>query len=85
MSFEKNLLQMKKLIKKKPATKQSLAPFVVPQKPFYSKAWEDEGLTIVENKFGMVFKKKIVYSPEYLHGDFKLKEIFEAITLWNTF
>lgn len=85
MSFEKNLLQMKKLIKKKPATNQSLAPFVVPQKPFYSKAWEDEGLTIVENKFGVVFEKKIVYSPEYLHGDFKLNEIFEAITLWNSF
>lgn len=85
MSFEKNLLQMKKLIKKKPAKAQSLAPFVVPQKPSYADDWEKAGLKMVENDFGVVFEKKIVYDATYKHGDFQLREIFEAFNLWNSF
>ncbi|MGE6488796.1 ribonuclease H-like domain-containing protein [Paenisporosarcina sp. NPDC076898] len=85
MSFEKNLLQMKKLIKKKPAKSESLAPFVIPEKPKYTKAWEQSGLKVIENDFGIVFEKKIVYEQTYCHGNFKLKEVFDAFALWNSF
>ncbi|MCZ8535818.1 ribonuclease H-like domain-containing protein [Paenisporosarcina quisquiliarum] len=85
MSFEKNLLQMKKLIKKKPAKSESLAPFVIPEKPKYTKAWEESGLKVIENDFGIVFEKKIVYDRNYCHGNFKLKEVFDAFALWNSF
>ena len=85
MSFEKNLLQMKKLIKKKPAKTQSLAPFVVPHRPSYSEAWEKAGLTIVENDFGIVFEKKTRYEPNQFHGNVKLNEVFNAFSLWNSF
>ncbi|EPD53134.1 hypothetical protein HMPREF1210_00865 [Paenisporosarcina sp. HGH0030] len=85
MSFEKNLLQMKKLIKKKPTKSQSLAPFVIPEKPKYTEEWERAGLKIIENDFGIVFEKKIVYDRTYCHGDFQLKEVFDAFALWNSF
>ncbi|MBE3102669.1 MAG: ribonuclease H-like domain-containing protein, partial [Bacilli bacterium] len=85
MSFEKNLLQMKKLIKKKPVNTPTLASFVVPQKPKYTATWENAGLTVIENKFGIVFEKKIIYNPAHVHGDIKLSEAFDAFALWNSF
>ncbi|WP_075617712.1 ribonuclease H-like domain-containing protein [Paenisporosarcina indica] len=85
MSYEKNLLQMKKLIKKKPAKAQSLAPFVIPPKPRYTEDWEKAGLTVIENDFGVVFEKKKIYKPNQIHGKFQLNEIFEAFNLWNSF
>jgi len=85
MSFEKNLLQMKKLIKKKPTKLQLLTPFVVPQKPKYTEAWVNAGLTVIENDFGIVFEKKIIYDFDYIHGEIKLSEVFDALALWNSF
>lgn len=76
---------MKKLIKKKPAKTESLAHFVVPEKPHYTNAWEQAGLKVIENEFGIVFEKKIVYDPNYCHGNFRLKEVFDAFALWNSF
>jgi len=76
---------MKKLIKKKPAKTESLAPFVIPKKPKYTKAWEQSGLKVIENDFGIVFEKKIVYDRTYCHGNFKLREVFDAFALWNSF
>jgi len=85
MSFEKNLLEMKKLIKKKPAKAQSLAPFVAPQKPSYTSVWEQAGFTVIENDFGIVFEKKNIYQPNSVHGDFRLNEVFKALEMWNSF
>ena len=85
MSFEKNLLQMKKLIKKKPAEAQSLAPFVIPQKPLYTSIWEKAGFTVIENKFGVVFEMKKIYQPHSTHGNFQLNEVFKAFEMWNSF
>lgn len=83
MSFEKNLLQMKKLIKKKPVQETTLASFVMPQEPTYTKEWKNAGFSIVENKYGIVFEKKTVYSPHTKHGSFILSDVFEAFKLWN--
>lgn len=83
MSFEKNLLQMKKLIKKKPAKETSLASFVMPNPPSYLRNWKDAGLEVIENQFGLVFVKKTVYSPQFFHGSFKLLDVFRAFELWN--
>jgi len=85
MSFEKNLLQMKKLIKKKPVKGQSLAPFVIPERPGYSSTWEKAGLSLIENEFGVVFEKKTRYEPDYRHGSFQLEDVFQAFILWNSF
>lgn len=83
MSFEKNLLQMKKLIKKKPVKEPSLAPFVMPENPTYTNEWIKAGFQVIVNKFGIVFEKKSIYSPTTKHGDFQLSEVFEAFQLWN--
>lgn len=85
MSYEKNLMQMKKLIKKKPAKAPSLAPFVIPQKPSYTIDWEKAGLKVIENDYGVVFEKKIIYEPDHFHGKFHLNEILQAFDLWNSF
>ena len=85
MSFEKNLLQMKKLIKKKPASNQSLATFVLPAKPVFTDVWKNAGLQVIENDYGVVFEKRTIYEPGYSHGNFKLEEIFGAFDLWNSF
>lgn len=85
MSFEKKLLQMKKLIKKKPATSSSRAPFSVPEIPSYTEEWEDAGLTVIKNEYGIVFEKKIKYDSTYIHGDFQLQKVFDAFALWNQF
>lgn len=76
---------MKKLIKKKTTKTQPSSAFVVPQKPKYTAAWEEAGLTVIENEFGIVFEKKTIYESTHFHGDIKLSDVFEAFSLWNSF
>lgn len=83
MSFEKKLLEMKKLIKKKPVRETSLASFVIPEEPFYLNDWKKAGFKVLENEFGIVFEKKTIYSPNTKHGNFHLAEVFEAFKMWN--
>lgn len=83
MSFEKNLLQMKKLIKKKPVQEPTLASFVMPKEPSYTNEWKNAGFRVIENKYGIVFEKKSIYAPNTKHGDFYLSDVFEAFQMWN--
>jgi len=83
MSFEKKLLEMKKLIKKKPVKENTLASFVVPEEPIYLNEWKNAGLQVIKNKFGTVFEKKSIYSANTKHGNFTLGEVFEAFDMWN--
>ena len=76
-------MQMKKMLGKKQETTCEKPSFVKPNPPAYLKEWEKEGLTIIENDFGVLFERKVQYPYEYRHGSYKLGELFDAINLWE--
>ncbi len=83
MSYENKIMQMKKLLGKKTETKQEKPKFVKPDQPSYVEKWEEAGLTVVENDFGICFKRVMTYPLDYRHGHYRLEELFEAIALWE--
>lgn len=82
MSYEKQLLQMKKLIKK-PASKKKEQQLHRPPAPAYEKDWLNAGLEKEENAYGVCYKKVIRYPKEYQHGNVKLSGLRNAIELWD--
>jgi len=86
MSYEKKILQMKKMLGKKPVTaKQKVEEpaFQKPARPSYTEQWKRAGLTVVENDFGIVFKRQVSYPFSYQHGYYQLKTFFEALKKWQ--
>lgn len=83
MSYENKLLQMKKLLSKNTGQKQEKPAFIKPDPPFYSEQWQQAGLQLVENEFGMLFKREVHYPLDYKHGDYRLGEIFNALKRWK--
>ena len=74
---------MKKLLGKKTTDKQAKPQFVKPAAPRYMESWIAAGLTAVENDFGLLFKREVRYPSTYQHGLYKLRELDEAITMWE--
>ncbi|OCS93552.1 exonuclease [Caryophanon latum] len=82
MSYEKKLLQMKQMMKKAPA-KVEKPVIEKPSAPSYSKAWEQVGLTRIDNDFGTVFKYEKTYEKAYEHGHYALGAIDDALVQWE--
>lgn len=83
MSYENKMLQLKqKLGKKKEQVKEKPA-FQQPEKPFYIEEWQSAGLSLVENDFGVLFKREVTYPLEYQHGSYQLGMFYDAIEKWQ--
>lgn len=85
MSYENKILQMKKMLGKKPmsAKKVEEPAFQKPARPSYTEQWKQAGLTVVENDFGIVFKRQVSYPFSYQHGHYQLQSFFEALKKWQ--
>ncbi|KGR81668.1 ribonuclease H-like domain-containing protein [Lysinibacillus odysseyi] len=83
MSYENKILQMKKMLGKKTETKQEKSAFIKPDQPQYVDQWQRAGLTLVENDFGVLFKRVVTYPLTYRHGHYELQQLFDAIRLWE--
>ncbi|OMC84214.1 ribonuclease H-like domain-containing protein [Viridibacillus sp. FSL H8-0123] len=84
MSYENKILQMKKLLKKN-NTQQVIEkePFLKPDVPNYAGMWQDAGLEMIENDFGVVFLLEKHYPLEYKHGGIYLGELYDAFEKWQ--
>ena len=80
MSFENKLLQMKGMLKKQPAKKQQSK---AAERPLHEDKWNKIGLELVENKFGFVFRKKIIYPLDTRHGSVILNELDTVLKAWE--
>ena len=83
VSYENKILQMKKMLGKKTETQQEKPVFQKPDQPTYTEDWQRAGLTLVENDFGVLFKRVVTYPLHYKHGHYELRELFDAIQLWE--
>ena len=86
MSYENKILQMKKMLGKKPMAAQQKVQepaYQKPAKPSYTERWEKAGLTVVENDFGIVFKRHVQYPFSYQHGHYQLQSFFDALKKWQ--
>jgi uncharacterized protein YprB with RNaseH-like and TPR domain len=86
MSYENKILQMKKMLGKKPTAAQQKVEepaYQKPAKPSYTERWEKAGLTVVENDFGIVFKRHVQYPFSYQHGHYQLQSFFDALKKWQ--
>ncbi|MFJ8086739.1 ribonuclease H-like domain-containing protein [Lysinibacillus sp. NPDC095746] len=86
MSYENKILQMKKMLGKKTTTtikKEEKPVYQKPIAPSYTERWEKAGLTVVENDFGLVFKRQVRYPFSYQHGHYKLQSFFDALGKWQ--
>lgn len=81
VSYENKILQMKKMLGKKTETKQEKPVFQKPDQPTYVEDWQNAGLSLVENDFGVLFKRVVTYPLDYKHGHYELRELFDAISL----
>ncbi len=45
--------------------------------------WAKSGLSVIENDFGVVFKRVVNYPLEHKHGLYKLGAFYEAIEKWE--
>lgn len=84
MSYENKILQMKKLLQKKEDNKVERSVFQRPDRPTYIKAWEQAGLELVENDFGVLFRRVVTYPYDYVHGYFPLSDFHRSIEKWES-
>lgn len=80
MSFESKLLQMKGMLKNKPTKKQKPK---TAERPLHEEKWKEIGLELIENKFGFVFQKKIIYPFNTQHGSVVLSELDTVLKAWE--
>lgn len=83
MSYENKILQMKKMLGKKTESNEKKPDFIKPDQPRYSEQWQQAGLTLVENEFGVLFKRVVTYPLTYKHGHYELQQLFDAIGMWE--
>ncbi|MGE7834886.1 ribonuclease H-like domain-containing protein [Viridibacillus arvi] len=84
MSYENKILQMKKLLKKN-NTQHVIEkePILKPDVPNYAGIWQDAGLKMIENDFGVVFLLEKHYPLDYKHGAIYLRELYDAFEKWQ--
>jgi len=83
MSYENKMLQLKQKLGKKKEQPVEKPKFQRPDKPFYIKEWESAGLELVENDFGVLFKREVTYPLDYQHGVYQLGILYDAIEKWE--
>ncbi|QCR32202.1 ribonuclease H-like domain-containing protein [Lysinibacillus sp. SGAir0095] len=83
MSYENKMLQLKQKLGKKIEQPKEKPTFQRPEKPFYIKEWEDAGLTLAENDFGVLFKREVIYPLDFQHGSYQLGQLYDAIEKWQ--
>lgn len=83
MSYENKILQMKKLLQKKEPQQKERPVFHKPERPKYVTAWQAAGLELVENEFGVLFRRVVHYPDNYLHGTMSLNNFYNALELWE--
>ena len=74
---------MKKLLGKKADEPTAQPIFQKPAPPPFAAQWAAAGLNIVENDFGMLFKRTVFYPSDYKHGHYELGQLFDAIERWE--
>lgn len=77
---------MKKMLGKKAAKSDKTndkPAYQKPVAPSYTEQWEKAGLTVVDNEFGIVFKRQVQYPFHYQHGHYKLQSFFNALGKWQ--
>jgi uncharacterized protein len=84
MSYENKILQMKKMLGKKTEQQAEKPKFLKPERPIYTEQWQEAGLELIENEFGIVFKREVRYSFDYVHGDYRLGELMPALQRWSS-
>ncbi|MDI2589556.1 ribonuclease H-like domain-containing protein [Psychrobacillus sp. NEAU-3TGS] len=80
MSYEKKLMQMKGLVKKKPLNEEPKKEVPIPTLPFYTEQWKTAGLKLIQNEKGFLFVKETFYEQSHIHGNIGLHQLHEAIT-----
>lgn len=77
MSYEQKMMAMKKMLKKAapPSPKQARKPSAPP----YVKQWQQAGLDVIENDFGVCFVRECFYPNDYEHGDATLGDFHRAV------
>ncbi|MBK3496773.1 ribonuclease H-like domain-containing protein [Viridibacillus sp. YIM B01967] len=84
MSYENKILQMKKLLKKNNAQQETISePMLKPDVPKYAEIWQNAGLQMLENDFGVVFLMEKHYPLDYKHGAIYLGELYDAFEKWQ--
>lgn len=83
MSYENKILQLKNKLGKKKKDEKVEQSFTKPPKPTYCNQWEQEGLTLVENDFGVVFKRQVTYPNDYIHGLYPLNVLYRILGMWE--
>ena len=83
MSYENKILQLKKMLGSKKEKVVEKPTFVKPPKPSYLENWVKCGLNVIENDFGVVFKREVMYSNDYKHGLYELGSLYDAIDKWQ--
>lgn len=77
------MLQLKQKLGKKKEQPKEQPSFRKPEKPFYLKDWESAGLAVIENEFGVLFKREVTYPLDYQHGSYQLGLLHDAIEKWQ--
>lgn len=83
MSYENKILQMKKMLGKKTEKVYEKPTFQKPDRPTYCEQWQQAGLELVENDFGVLFKRVVHYPLDYQHGSYELGQLYDAIERWE--
>lgn len=86
MSYEAKLMQMKKLVKKKPLESEEVVQAPKrekPPSPLYEDRWLSAGLTKEENEFGIVYKRVVHYPMDYRHGKYVLSGLLNTVESWR--
>lgn len=74
---------MKKMLGKKTEERAEQPKFVKPEVPFYTEEWQQAGLTLVNNDFGVLFQREVRYPFDYKHGHYRVGELQTAIDAWE--
>lgn len=83
MSYENKILQLKSKLGKKKSSEKVVPTFTKPTKPSYCDQWKKEGLEVVENDFGIVFKRQVRYPKDYVHGSYPLSLLHQVLEMWE--
>lgn len=79
MSYEKKLMEMKGLIKKKPVEQIEIKEVSDMALPFYVEQWQNAGLKFIKDENGFYFVKETFYHSGHIHGNIGLNKLQQAI------
>ncbi|MFP3917393.1 ribonuclease H-like domain-containing protein [Lysinibacillus telephonicus] len=84
MSYENKVMQLKQMLGKKKTDVKEKPVFQKPDKPVYIAKWQEAGLAVVENDFGVLFKRQVEYPLQYKHGHYELGLFYKALEKWQS-